>query len=123
MLVAPGQVDVVGVGAGAEELSVAIGEVLVAPAELGELGRADEREVHGPEEDDLPLARMALVAELGELLAALAAHDGLKVERWEAITDGQHASLLGFLGVAPRLPRKPGWSPGEESSNTSFLSI
>jgi hypothetical protein len=40
----------------AEHLRVAVGEVALALAELRDLGRADEREVHRPEEEHQPLA-------------------------------------------------------------------
>jgi hypothetical protein len=58
MVVAPGQVHVVRVGAGPEHLRVALGKLGILPSELGDLGRANEREVHRPEEDDLPFARV-----------------------------------------------------------------
>jgi hypothetical protein len=63
VVVAPGEVDELGVDAGAEELRVAVEELLVQLAEGGNLGGADEGEVLGPEEDDLPLAGIALVAD------------------------------------------------------------
>src|SRR6202000_1221823 len=53
MILSPGEVDVVRVGAGAEHLRVPVAEVRGAAAELRDLRRADEREVHRPEEDDL----------------------------------------------------------------------
>ena len=48
------------------DLRVAVGELAVELAEGGDLGRADEGEVLGPEEDDLPLALVGLVVDLGE---------------------------------------------------------
>src|SRR5205809_2927308 len=58
---APGEVDEVGVRARAQHLGAAVLEVAVPSAELRDLGRADEREVHGPVEEDEPLSREALV--------------------------------------------------------------
>jgi hypothetical protein len=51
VVVAPGEVDEFGVDAGAEELGVAVEELLVELAEGGDFGGADEGEVLGPEED------------------------------------------------------------------------
>ena len=53
---APGEVDVGGVGRGADQDGVAVREILRELAIAGDLGRADEGEVLRPEEQDLPLA-------------------------------------------------------------------
>ena len=44
----------VGIGAGPQYLSVTIARIAVAASELGDLGGADEGEIHRPEEKDLP---------------------------------------------------------------------
>src|SRR5581483_8732218 len=73
------------------------------------LGRADEGEVLGPEEEDLPLARVVLVGDLLELLALLEADGGLEVERGKLVSDAQHCALL--LVPAP-VVRSSGSSSG-----------
>jgi hypothetical protein len=60
VVVAPGQVDVLRIDAGAEQLRIAVGEFLVDLAEGGNLGGTDKGEVLGPEEVDLPLALVAV---------------------------------------------------------------
>src|SRR5258705_1844075 len=97
----PRQVDEVGVGAHPEHLRVALAEVLVPLAELGDLGGTDEGEVHGPGEEHQPLAGIALVADLGEFLASVEADGGLEVELGQTVSDGQH-------GVAPFWLPRPG---------------
>jgi len=52
VLQAPGVVDELVVDRAPEHLCVTIGELVVQPPELGDLGWADECEVLGPEEDD-----------------------------------------------------------------------
>src|SRR5215831_10000255 len=64
----------------------------MALAELGDLGRTDEREVHGPAEDHQPLAREALVRHPRELMIPLQTHRGLQIEVGKAVTDRQHGS-------------------------------
>ena len=56
MVLAPGQMHELAVGRDAIDHGVAIVEVAVQLAEAGDLGRADEGEVLGPEEHQLPLA-------------------------------------------------------------------
>jgi hypothetical protein len=87
------------VRAGAEHLGVAVLEVAVALAELGDLGRADEREVHRPEEHDLPLARIRRIRDLLELLALVAADRGLQAERGERVADREHPWGLSLFSV------------------------
>ena len=60
MILAPGQVHELGIGAAAENLRVAILELMIELAESRDLGGADESEILGPEEIDLPLARVVL---------------------------------------------------------------
>jgi hypothetical protein len=52
----PGQVHELGIDAAAENLRVAILELMVELTEGRDLGWADESEILGPEEIDLPLA-------------------------------------------------------------------
>src|SRR5262245_48137325 len=68
MVAAPRQVDEMRVRARAQDLRVAVDEVLVALAKLGDLCRADECEIHWPEKDHLPLTP---VRDLGDLLKLL----------------------------------------------------
>ena len=97
MILPPREVHVVRVGAAAEHLGPAGTKVRLPPAELGDLGRADEGEVHGPEEDDEPLAGVVVAADLAELLARLEAHHGLELEVGETIANGQHDLLHSSL--------------------------
>jgi hypothetical protein len=79
---------------------------LVDVPELGNLGRADEREVHRPEEEDAPLAGVRRVGDLLELLAVLGAHDGLELELGQLVSDGQH----GFSFDGETIRRRADWS-------------
>src|SRR5262249_39703852 len=97
MVLPPREVDEVRVGARAEDLGVALMELAVLLSELGDLGGADEGEVHGPEEDDLPLAREVLVGDVLELLALLEAHRGLEVECGKLVSDRQHCPSRSFV--------------------------
>src|SRR5207245_2082194 len=87
---APGQVNVLAVDRRAEQLRVALAELALEPGEAGDLGRTHEREVLGPEEHHLPLAGVAAVRDVLELLTWLRRDDGLEVERGETVSDGQH---------------------------------
>src|SRR4051812_35762826 len=69
----PGMVDEFRIGAAAEDLGVAISEFAVHLAEGCDLGRADEGEVLGPEEIQLPLAFVILVSDVFESALDLAA--------------------------------------------------
>src|SRR5262244_475075 len=99
MVLPPGQVHEVGVGARAEDLSITLEELVVLLPELGDLGGADEGEVHGPEEDDLPLARVVLLGDVLELLALLQAHRSLEVERRKLVSYGQHCCIAPSLSL------------------------
>src|SRR5262249_19862834 len=81
----------------AENLGVTFEELAVLLSELRDLGRADEGEVHRPEEDDLPLAREVLVGDVLELLALLQAHRRLEVERGKLVSNGQHRLSRSFV--------------------------
>jgi hypothetical protein len=59
VLLAPREVHELAVARQAEHLRVAVGEVGVALAELGDLGRAHEGEVERPREHHEPLAGVA----------------------------------------------------------------
>ena len=56
MVLPPGQMHELAVGRDAIDHRVAVGELAIELAEAGDLGGADEGEVLGPEEDDLPFA-------------------------------------------------------------------
>ena len=120
MVLAPRQVDVLAVGARAQHLRVAILELAVLLAELRDLGRADEREVLRPEEDDLPLARVVVVGDVLELLALLEAHGGLELERGELVSNGQHVCSL---RAPARGSREQRWQVGLDLSKTLFLCL
>src|SRR5450432_1381103 len=94
MVLAPGQVDEVGVRARSQNLGVAVREVLLALAELRDLGGADEREVHGPVEDHPPLAGMALLGDDLELLALVEAGHRLQLVVGKVVANGQHLVRL-----------------------------
>ena len=90
---APGEVDVGGVGRGADQHGVAVGEIALQLAIADDLGRADEGEILGPEEQDLPLAiglgkvdRLAGGQRGGALL------DG-KGERGKLVANGKHVEI------------------------------
>ena len=90
----------------AEDLRVAVLEVLVELAEGGDLGGADKREVLRVEEDHAPLASVRLVGDglevvLGLLsvdLAQVAALQSGELEVGKLVSDGEkcHVILLGL---------------------------
>src|ERR1700687_6226240 len=86
----PREVDEVGVVAHAEHLRIAVLEIAVPLAELDDLGRADEREVHRPGEEDQPAPGIAPVGDLREFTALLEADGGLQVALGETVANGQH---------------------------------
>src|SRR5437879_4305436 len=94
MASAPRQVDVVRIGAGAEDLRIARLEIADPTSELGDLGRADEGEIHRPIEYDPPFAREASVRDLLELASVLETRDSHEPELRELVTNGQHFSYL-----------------------------
>src|SRR5262245_47234359 len=90
----PREVNVVRVRADTEHLGPAGPELGRPPPELRDLGRTDEREIHRPEEDDLPLAWVRLLVDLLELAAWLRAHDGLEPEGRKGLANAAHAADL-----------------------------
>ena len=58
---APGEVDKFRIDAAAENLSVSVLEFLLQLCKANDLGGADKGEIFGPEEVDLPLARLVSV--------------------------------------------------------------
>jgi hypothetical protein len=72
MAVAPREVHELRVGAHPEQLGVAVGEVAGPLPNSGDLGRAHEREVHRPEEVDLPLAGSVKVERRGRGVSTMA---------------------------------------------------
>src|SRR6516162_9987420 len=93
-LAAPGQVHVLAVGADTEQLRIACTELLLEPAESRDLGRADEGEILGPEEHDLPLAGEAIVREGLEGVLAVVRDDTGEVEFGEMTADTCHGNEL-----------------------------
>src|SRR3984957_16143629 len=75
LLAPPRQVHELAVDAGPEQLRVTRAELLFELAEGGDLGGADEGEVLGPKEHDLPLAGKALVDKGLERLLGIARDD------------------------------------------------
>src|SRR5438093_9510689 len=90
MASAPRHVDVVRIGPGAEDLRIARLEIADPTSELGDLGRADEGEIHRPIEYDPPFAREASVRDLLELASVLEARDSHEPELRELVANGQH---------------------------------
>ena len=89
---APGEVDVGGVGRGADQHRVAVGEILRELAIADDLGRADEGEILRPVEQDLPLA--VGLGEVDRLACGQRGHallDG-KNEFGKLVANGKHAS-------------------------------
>ena len=72
---APGVVHVLAVRGNTQQLRVTRLEFLVELAERGDLGRAHEREVLGPEEDYAPLSLVGLLVERLESLGLVVGHD------------------------------------------------
>src|SRR5439155_15222473 len=126
------------VGADPQHLRVPVLEVAVAAAELRDLRRAYEREVHGPQERHRPLAGVALLRDLLELAALLAAHHRLELEGRELVANGQHGSSFVLLpvldsvqssgqkesvtGAGERPPRGPSSRPGTRAPRTPSAS-
>src|SRR5215510_8202903 len=90
MVVAPCQVDEMRVRACAQDLRVAVDEVLVALAKLGNLCRADEREIHRPEKDYLPLALVRALGDLLKLLLLLQTNYCIQLETRKFLSNCQH---------------------------------
>ena len=93
MVALPSQVDELTVGGHAENLGVAVRELAVQTAELGDFRGTDEGEVFRPEEHHLPLAFIRVVRHLEESFAGVlwqARVDSLKVELGEFIANGEH---------------------------------
>src|SRR5258707_722499 len=89
---APGQVHVLAVDAGAEQLRIALGEFAREGAERGNFGRADEGEVHGPEEHHLPLAgQLRTVDSLKGPARIGRDHPGERV-LWKSLSYAQHGT-------------------------------
>ena len=83
----------------AEQLRVAVGELLIQLAERGDFGGAHEGEVHRPEEVDLPLARVACIRDRLELFTLFQAHRGHDGKGGEFISNSKHDDcclLCGF---------------------------
>src|SRR5882672_8088389 len=92
MVVAPRQVDEVRVSARAQNLRVAVDEVFVALAELGDLRRADECEIHRPEKDHLPLAAVRALGDLLKLFPFLQTHYSVQFEIRKLLSNCQHSN-------------------------------
>src|SRR5262245_42192273 len=102
MVLAPRQVDEMRVRAQAQDLRVALDEVLVALAELGDLRRADEREIHRPKKDHLPLAQVRALGDLLKLLLLLQTNYRVQLEIRKFLSNCQHLiSPVPILNLEP----------------------
>src|SRR5262245_28637853 len=91
MVVAPCQVNELRVRACAQNLRVAVGEVFVTLAELGDLRRADESEIHRPEKDYLPPAPVRSLRDLLKLVPLLQANYRFQFEIRKFLSNCQHS--------------------------------
>src|SRR6266540_3799789 len=91
MVVAPRQVDEMRVRARAQDLRVAVDKVLVALTKFGDLCRADEREIHRPEKDHLPLAQVRALGDLLKLLLLLQTNYRVQLEIRKFLSHCQHS--------------------------------
>jgi hypothetical protein len=82
-----------GIGAAAQDLRVAVGELAVHLAECGDLSGADEGEVLGPEEVDLPFAFVILVSDALECALDVAADCCRQRVRGEFFSYSDHFSF------------------------------
>jgi hypothetical protein len=90
---APREVDEIGVGRGADQDRVTVGEILGEVAITDDLGRAHEGEVLRPPEQDLPLAGIVLV---GQRLAVGQRRHALlnrNLELGNLVANGEHRSF------------------------------
>src|SRR6516225_4049604 len=106
-LAAPGEVHVLAVDADPEQLRIARPELLLQLAESRNLRRADEGEILGPEEHDLPLAGEAVTREGLERIPAVGRDDAGEVELGELMADACHANGLLRIGTAHAAPHVP----------------
>ena len=67
MTVAPRHMDEFIIARAAEQLAIAIQEILVHLAERGDFGRADKREILRPEKQAQPFALVGFVGNNGEI--------------------------------------------------------
>jgi hypothetical protein len=91
MIFAPRQVNELGVYAYAQNLGIAVLELPVLAAKLGDLGWADKGKVLRPEENNLTTARIVLVRNRFELLVFVEAHGGSQRKRGELFSNTYHA--------------------------------
>src|SRR5215471_4801580 len=93
MVLPPRQMHVLRIGRDAVDHRLALVERLVELAESRDLGRTDEGEILGPEEDDLPLALVGLVGHLPEGGLGIDACHRLEIEGGELVANRQHETL------------------------------
>src|SRR5579864_4445753 len=87
LFIPPGEVHVLAVDADAEQLRIARLELPVEPAEGGDLGGTDEREILGQEQHHLPLAGEALVAHGAKRRLRVARDDAGEGEAGKTLTN------------------------------------
>ena len=90
MIIAPRKVNVLGIDAGAENLRIAVREILIRLAKGGDLSGAYEREILRPEKVDLPLAGIALIGDGLEGVLDVGADDAGKFESGELLSNSEH---------------------------------
>src|SRR5690606_34949752 len=90
----PGEMHELAVDRAAEHLRVAVREVAMLLAELGDLRRTDEREVLRPEEDHEPLAGIASARDGLEGGVQVLGHGGLQRKLGKLVAYGQHRGIL-----------------------------
>jgi hypothetical protein len=83
----PGVVDEFAIGAASEHLRITILKVAIEFAECGDLGGANEGEILGPEEVDLPLIFEILIADRLKGLSLFQAYSRLQGIGRELVSD------------------------------------
>ncbi len=91
MAVAPRVVHILRVHAGAQNLRIAVSELLVCFAECGDLRGTDESEILGPEEVNLPLAGIALLSDGFKSLFEVQIDNGGQFKCGEILSNSKHA--------------------------------
>src|SRR5262245_25573990 len=92
MVVAPRQVNEMRIRARAQHLRLTLGEFLVVLAELRDLCRTDECEVHRPEKDHPPPATVRALSDFLKLLTLLQTYDCVQFEIRKFLSNCQHST-------------------------------
>src|SRR5690606_38932194 len=97
VILAPRKVHELAVDGPAQNLGVAIRELIVLARELRDFGRTHEGEVLRPEEHDQPFAGVRVVGDGREGLVELVRYGRLQCELGETVAYGQHENILLLL--------------------------